>query len=64
MGDAPIVFGKLRAKGPDRRTPALHLALRAAGLDGRGPHRVGVPEPVAEINAPRYGCNGSCRAFR
>ena len=52
MGDAPPVLGKLRAKGPDRRTPALHRALRAAGLDGRAPQRVGVPEPVAEIDDP------------
>ena len=37
------LLGKLRAKGPDRRTPRLHAALRAAGLDGRAPQRVGVP---------------------
>lgn len=27
-------YGKLRVKGPDRRTPALHNHLRAAGLTG------------------------------
>ncbi|WP_185020745.1 phosphotransferase [Histidinibacterium lentulum] len=47
----PPMLGKLRAKGPDRRTPRLHQALRAAGLDGRGPHHVGVPEPLGQIGA-------------
>lgn len=43
------ILGKLRARGPDRRTPRLHVALRDVGLDGRDPHRVGVPRPLGEI---------------
>lgn len=45
----PALLGKLRAKGPDRRTLRLHATLRAAGLDGRAPHRVGVPQPRGAI---------------
>ena len=51
-GTRSTVLGKLRAKGPDRRTPALHAALRSAGLDGRGPNRVGVPAPLGSIETP------------
>lgn len=47
-GAAPIL-GKLRAKGPDRRTPALHGALRDAGLDGTA--ETGVPAALAEMGA-------------
>ncbi|MFZ3583780.1 phosphotransferase [Loktanella sp. DJP18] len=52
--DSPprVRLGKLRAKGPDRRTPALHNALRAAGLDGRAPHHVGVPQAFGGLDAP------------
>lgn len=44
--DGPsALLGKLRAKGADDATPALHEALRKAGLDGRDPWRVGIPRP-------------------
>ncbi|SEM58830.1 Phosphotransferase enzyme family protein [Loktanella fryxellensis] len=53
VGAAPRVrLAKLRAKGPDHRTPALHDALRAAGLDGRGPHHVGVPQAFGGLVQP------------
>ena len=45
------LLGKLRAKGPDRHTPALHADLRGNGLDGRAPYRVGVPRPLGEVRA-------------
>ncbi|WP_050527680.1 aminoglycoside phosphotransferase family protein [Pseudorhodobacter aquimaris] len=51
LGDARVL-GKLRAKGPDCKTPALHQALRAAGLDGRAPLNVGVPAARGAIAAP------------
>lgn len=41
-GPRPMI-GKLRFRGPDRTTPALHAALREAGLP--------VPAPVAEYPA-------------
>lgn len=43
------LIGKLRFKGPDHRTPALHDRLRAAGLDGTGD--TGVPAAGARIDA-------------
>ncbi len=46
------VLGKLRAKGPDTRTPVLHTALRARGLDAQAPHYVGVPQVRGVIAAP------------
>ncbi|MGI3212338.1 phosphotransferase [Roseovarius tibetensis] len=46
-GNRRAVLGKLRSKGLDRRMPALHDALRAAGLDGSG--GVGVPRAVGAI---------------
>ncbi|WP_168199242.1 aminoglycoside phosphotransferase family protein [Pseudorhodobacter turbinis] len=49
---AETLLGKLRAKGPDSRTPALHRALRAAGLDGCPPLNVGVPAARGRIAAP------------
>lgn len=52
MDGMPPVIGKLRSKGPDHRTPRLHERLRAAGLDGRAPQGVGVPDLIAELNAP------------
>lgn len=52
LSDGQTLLGKLRAKGPDRRTPKLHHALREAGLDGSMPHRVGVPEVLGEIDDP------------
>lgn len=45
----PAMLGKLRAKGPDHRTPRLHEKLRAAGLDGGVPHRVGVPRALGAV---------------
>jgi aminoglycoside phosphotransferase (APT) family kinase protein len=42
-------LGKLRAKGCDRRTAAVHQALRAAGLDGTGSMGTGVPRPLGVI---------------
>lgn len=50
-GERVSFLGKLRAKGPDRRTPRLHDRLRAAGLDGAGPGRIGVPRVLGEIQA-------------
>jgi len=47
--EPPALLGKLRAKGADTRTAHLHATLRAAGLDGRAPHRVGVPRPRGAI---------------
>lgn len=47
-----ILLGKLRAKGADVRTPALHVALQAQGLDGRAPDCVGVPAAHGCIAAP------------
>ena len=44
------LVGKIRAKGTDRRTPALHDLLRAAGLDGEAPHGVGVPSSRGVID--------------
>jgi Ser/Thr protein kinase RdoA (MazF antagonist) len=44
------LIGKMKASRPDVRTPDLHDALRAAGLDGRGPHRVGVPRSHGRID--------------
>jgi aminoglycoside phosphotransferase (APT) family kinase protein len=44
------LVGKIRAKGTDRRTPALHDVLRAAGLDGEAPHGVGVPSSRGVID--------------
>jgi aminoglycoside phosphotransferase (APT) family kinase protein len=44
------MIGKMKARRPDVRTPALHDALRAGGLDGRGPHRVGVPRSYGRID--------------
>lgn len=43
-GQKKDVLGKFRPKGPDTRTAKLHGALRAAGLDGTQPHRVGIPQ--------------------
>lgn len=43
-GQKKDVLGKFSAKGPDTRTAKLHGALRAAGLDGTQPHRVGIPQ--------------------
>jgi aminoglycoside phosphotransferase (APT) family kinase protein len=43
------LLGKLRAKGFDRRTPALHDALRACGFDGSGVSGVGVPRAAGAI---------------
>jgi len=51
-GGALILLGKMRAKGPDLRTPRLHAALRAHGLDGRAPARVGVPAPRGCVATP------------
>src|SRR5699024_4363899 len=51
-GGALILLGKMRAKGPDLRTPRLHAALRAHGLDGRAPARVGVPAPRGCLATP------------
>lgn len=48
----PPMLGKLRAKGADRRTLALHRKLRATGLDGAAPHGMGVPEVLGEIDTP------------
>jgi aminoglycoside phosphotransferase (APT) family kinase protein len=50
-GACRVLLGKLRAKGLDRRTPALHDALQAAGLDGRGQRGVGVPRAAGSIEA-------------
>ncbi|MCL3883149.1 phosphotransferase [Marivita sp. GX14005] len=50
-GRAPTL-GKLRAKGADTRTPALHDALRAAGFDGSAPMRVGVPATRGIVSDP------------
>ncbi|TJZ89872.1 hypothetical protein FA743_17460 [Paracoccus gahaiensis] len=49
--DGAALLGKLRAKGPDRRMPALHAALRRAGLDGRAPHRTGIPRARGAVDA-------------
>lgn len=50
-GDAPFdLLGKLRAKGPDIRTAALHRALRLRGLDGRAPGATGVPASRGRID--------------
>jgi aminoglycoside phosphotransferase (APT) family kinase protein len=46
-----VLLGKMRAKGPDRRTPRVHDALRTAGLDGRADHGVGVPRVLGRIDA-------------
>lgn len=46
------VLAKLRVKGPDLRTPALHTALRAAGLDGQAPHYIGVPASLGTTTSP------------
>ncbi|MDO5758315.1 MAG: phosphotransferase [Rhodobacterales bacterium] len=46
------VLGKLRAKGADKRTPTLHAALRARGLDGSAPFCVGIPAVRGSIAAP------------
>lgn len=52
-GDGSLrLLGKLRAKGPDRRMPALHAALRARGLDGLAPDDTGVPAARGSIAAP------------
>ncbi|MCU0495669.1 MAG: phosphotransferase [Chloroflexaceae bacterium] len=40
------VIGKMRAKGADRATHDLHLALRAAGFCERSRAGVAVPEPL------------------
>ncbi|MCV3273339.1 aminoglycoside phosphotransferase family protein [Roseobacter sinensis] len=50
-GDACTLLGKMRSKGPDRRTPAMQSALRAAGLDGEGPNKTGVPRVIDIENA-------------
>ena len=42
-------IAKMRFKGSDRATPALHDRLRAAGLDGSGD--TGVPQPRSSIDA-------------
>lgn len=47
-----VILGKLRAKGADRRTPALHCSLRAAGLDGSAPNYVGVAPVLGLTNEP------------
>ncbi|WP_209428291.1 aminoglycoside phosphotransferase family protein, partial [Pararhodobacter sp. SW119] len=49
--NTPHVLGKLRAKGPDRRTPRVHRALRAAELDGLAAHGVGVPRALGQIES-------------
>jgi Ser/Thr protein kinase RdoA (MazF antagonist) len=46
------ILAKLRVKRPDRRTPALHTALRTAGLDGRAPHFTGVPASLGTTTRP------------
>ncbi|CTQ31884.1 phosphotransferase [Jannaschia rubra] len=46
------LLGKLRAKGPDLRTPKVHDALRAAGLDGQGSGGVGVPKVRGMVARP------------
>lgn len=43
------LIGKMRFHALDRRTPALHDALRAAGLDGTAAHGVGVPRIFGTI---------------
>ena len=43
------ILGKLRAKGIDRRMPALHDALRGAGLDGHQ-GRTGVPQARGTVD--------------
>lgn len=48
--DSPLLLGKIRAKGPDLRTPRVHHALRASGLDGRMTHGVGVPRVFGQID--------------
>jgi aminoglycoside phosphotransferase (APT) family kinase protein len=48
-GTRHTFLGKLRDKGLDRRTPALHDALRACGFDGSGTKGVGVPRAVGVI---------------
>lgn len=50
--DPEILLGKLRAKGLDARMPALHAALRAKGLGGEAPHRVGVPAARGVLSWP------------
>lgn len=50
-GTGGALLGKLRAKGPDRRMPALHAALREAGLDGRAPHGTGIPRARGAVEA-------------
>lgn len=45
-----VLLGKIRAKGPDRRTPQVHRALRAAGLDGLADHGVGVPRALGRVD--------------
>lgn len=47
-----VLLGKLRARGADTRTPALHASLRAAGLDGRAPLRIGVPASRGIVASP------------
>jgi aminoglycoside phosphotransferase (APT) family kinase protein len=48
-GTRHALLGKLRTKGPDRRTPALHDALRAAGLDGIVQAGIAVPRAAGSI---------------
>lgn len=43
------LLAKLRRRGADHGTFALHARLRAAGLDGSGPSATAVPEPFALI---------------
>lgn len=46
------LLGKMRAKGPDTKTPALHTQLRAHKMDGSAPHYVGVPAARGVISEP------------
>lgn len=47
-GTARPLLGKMRSAGRDVKTPALHNALRAAGLDEAGP--VGIPRVIDLTN--------------
>lgn len=46
--DTAAMVGKLRIKGADLRTPALHTRLRQAGLDGTGD--TGVPSLLGRVD--------------
>jgi aminoglycoside phosphotransferase (APT) family kinase protein len=63
-GQRTALVGKLRAKGPDQRTPRLHARLRIAGLDGAVPDWVGVPRAVGEIGALHVWLQEEVRGLR